>query len=76
LKIEIFPRIEVDPKIQGGFPVVKGSRVPVGIVLRYLAKGMSMEEVAQEFGITMEDVQAVLAFAASRLEKERPLSAA
>lgn len=74
--MEIFPGIEVNPRIQGGLPVVKGTRVPVGVVLRYLAKGMSVEEVASEFGITPEDVRTVLAFAASRLSEERYLIAA
>ena len=74
--MEIFPRIEANPRIQGGIPVIKGTRVPVGIVLRYLAKGMSMEEVASEFSITVEDVKAVLDFAASRLSEERYLVAA
>ncbi len=74
--MEIFPGIEIDPRVQGGLPVVKGTRVPVGVVLKYLAKGMSIEEVAREFGITPEDVRAVLNFAASRLGEERYLIAA
>ena len=74
--MEIFPRIMVDPEIQGGVPVIKGTRVPVKTVLEYLAKGLSVEDVIAEFDLTKEDVYAALAFAAARIGEERYLIAA
>ena len=70
---EIAPRITVDQAVKLGKPVIKGTRVPVDLVLRELAGGTSSEEIEREYGITSEDVQAVLAYAAKRLSEERYL---
>ena len=61
---EIAHRITVDPTIKGGKPVIKGTRVPVEVILGHLAAGDSVETVASEYGITREDVLAALAYAA------------
>ncbi len=61
---EIARRITVDPAIKGGKPVVTGTRVPVDVILGHLAGGDAVETVATEYGITREDVLAVLAYAA------------
>ncbi len=45
--IEIAPRIVVDEKVCFGKPVIKGTRVPVVIVLNGLANGMNPEEIAE-----------------------------
>ncbi len=55
-------RIIIDKKIMHGKPVVKGTRVPVEIVVGSLAGGMSYEEVEKEYGVTREDVLACIAF--------------
>jgi uncharacterized protein (DUF433 family) len=68
--VEIAPRIVVDEKVCFGKPVIKGTRVPVYIVLAKLAGGMTMEQVAEEYGITLEDIRAVLAYAASVIANE------
>ena len=68
--IEIAPRIVVDEKVCFGKPVIKGTRVPVYIVLAKLAGGMTMEQVAEEYGITLEDIRAALAYAASIIANE------
>jgi len=38
-------RIVVDPKIMHGKPVIKGTRVPVEVILGSLISGMSYEEI-------------------------------
>lgn len=68
--IEIAPRITVDEKVRFGKPVIKGTRVPVNLVLGKLAGGMKIEEVMEEYGITREDVLAVLNYAAEVLSRE------
>ena len=68
--IEIAPRITVDEKVRFGKPVIKGTRVPVDLVLGKLAGGMKIEEVMEEYGITREDVLAVLNYAAEVLSRE------
>ena len=60
---EIATRIAVDPGICSGKPVIKGTRVPVEVVLEQLALGAAVEEVAEEYGLTREDVLAVLGYA-------------
>ena len=68
--IEIAPRITVDEKVRFGRPVVKGTRVPVDLVLGKLAGGMEAKEVMEEYGICREDVLAVLDYAAKVLSRE------
>jgi uncharacterized protein (DUF433 family) len=51
--IEIAPGTVVDEKVCFGKPVVKGIRVPVVVVLHELTNGMSPEESAEEYDITV-----------------------
>jgi len=67
---EIAPRITVDEEVRFGKPVIKGTRVPVDLVLGKLAGGMEMEEVMKEYQISREDVLAVLDYAAKVLGRE------
>ena len=69
--MEIFPRIEVKEEIKGGIPVIKGTRIPVDLVLSALAGGMSIEEVMKEYDLQKEDILAAIAFAAERIKEER-----
>ena len=66
----IAPRITVDPQIRFGKPVIDGTRVPVSVVVGAVAAGDSWLEIAQEYGITEEDIRAALTYAAKRLEEE------
>jgi uncharacterized protein (DUF433 family) len=68
--IEIAPRITVDEKVRFGRPIIQGTRVPVEIVVGKLAGGMTVEEVAEEYELTREDVLAALAYAARVLAEE------
>jgi uncharacterized protein (DUF433 family) len=61
----IHERIEINPEIMGGKPVIRGTRVPVEIVLRKLGAGMGSEGViADHPRLTLEDIRASQAFAA------------
>lgn len=70
MAVEIAPRITVDENVRFGRPVVKGSRVPVTVVLGELASGMQAEEIAKAYDITPEDVFAVLRYAAGVIDEE------
>lgn len=61
--VEVYPGIVSDPKILGGKPVVKGTRIPVSLVLGKLAGGMSIDEVIYEYYLTIEGVRAALGYA-------------
>ena len=64
------PRITVDPKVKFGKPVVRGTRVPVDLILGQLAAGMSYPEISKEYGIGKKDILAVLKYAAKNLSQE------
>jgi uncharacterized protein (DUF433 family) len=63
-------RIIIDPRIQHGKPVIRGTRIPVARVIAELAGGMTTEEVTREYKITTEDVAAALAYAADLVEAD------
>jgi uncharacterized protein (DUF433 family) len=64
-------RINVDPKIMFGKPVIKGTRITVELILRKLAGGMTEEQiVAHHPHLTVEDIRAAAAFAADHLANE------
>ncbi len=65
---------ERDPKVCGGEPVIKGTRVTVRTVLASLAEGARVEEILDDFPtLTEEDVRAVIAFAAVSAEEDMPV---
>ncbi len=64
-------RIEINPDIMTGKPVVRGTRITVESILRKLAAGMTPEAVAADHPkLTIEDIQAAQAFAADYLADE------
>ena len=63
-----------DPKICGGEPVIKGTRVTLRTILASLAEGASFDELLKDFpSLNEEDVRAVIAFAAASAEEDLPL---
>ncbi len=64
MALEIAPRIVVDPEIRFGKPIIKGTRVPVELVLAKLSGGMTADHIVEEYELTLADVQAALAYAA------------
>jgi len=66
-------RIAIDPEIDHGKQVIKGTRVPVDIILGSLAGGMEMREVANEYGLEREDVLAAIGYAARIVSSKRYL---
>lgn len=63
--------IVIDPAILGGKPVIRGTRVPVQVIVGALAGGMTTEQVCQEYRVTERDVHAALAYAAEALAEEK-----
>jgi uncharacterized protein (DUF433 family) len=68
--VELYPGIISDPGILNGKPVIKGTRVPVALVLGKLAGGMSIDEVIYEYYLNIEGVRAALGYAAQRMAEE------
>lgn len=68
--------IDRNPKICGGEPVVKGTRVTMRTILASLAEGARIDKIVEDFPtLTEEDVRAIIAFAASSAEEDLPLAA-
>lgn len=68
--MEIEPGIVVDKNICSGKPVIKGTRIPVEIIIGKLDGGMTYEEVIEEYGITRKDILVALNYAADTLSHE------
>ena len=71
---EIAPEIVIDPNIRFGKPVVRGTRVPVELIVRELANGMEMTEICREYDLNLGQIRAVLKYAADRLKEEEVTS--
>lgn len=67
-------RIEVDPKVMLGKPVIRGTRIPVELVLRKLGEGATEQELLDAYPrLTREDVQAAIRYAADVLAHEEAI---
>ena len=61
-------RIEINPEIMDGKPVIRGTRIPVELVLRKLGAGMLPEAILVDHPrLTLDDIHAAQAFAADYL---------
>ena len=64
-------RIEINPQVMGGKPVIRGTRIPVELVLRKLGTGMTADAVIVDHPrLTHDDIRAAQAFAADYLADE------
>ena len=64
-------RIEINPEIMLGKPVIRGTRIPVELVLRKLAEGASQDELIDAYpSLTPEDIKAALGYAARTIAHE------
>jgi uncharacterized protein (DUF433 family) len=58
-----YDRIDINPEIMAGKPVIRGARIPVETVLRKLGAGMSVEAIlADHPRLTREDILAAQSF--------------
>ena len=57
--------VEVKPGVQGGAPVLRGTRMPVNAIVDNFDYGVSVAEIAEQFEIPASSVEAVLTYAKS-----------
>ncbi|NCA86548.1 MAG: DUF433 domain-containing protein [Clostridia bacterium] len=68
-KAQLLNRIEINPEVLAGKPVIKGTRLSVQYILGLLASGAGFEEILSEYStINHEDIQACLLFASTALD--------
>ena len=66
---QLLERITLDPEVMTGKPVIRGTRLTVEYLVNLLAHGANTEEILDEYqGLTADDVQACLLFAAKSLQ--------
>jgi len=57
-------RIEINPKVMMGKPVIRGTRITVELILRKLAEGATEEDLLDAYPLTREDIKAAIGYAA------------
>ena len=64
-------RIEINPKVMMGKPIIRGTRIPVELILRKLGEGATEADLLDAYPrLTKEDIQAALGYAADTLAHE------
>src|SRR4029077_12067827 len=67
-------RIEVNPKVMLGKPVIRGTRVPVELILRKLSEGATEDDLLDAYPrLSRQDIQAAIGYAADTLAHEETL---
>lgn len=71
-------RIVIDPTICDGKVVIRGTRLPVTVIVGSLAGGMTFEDVQREYDVNVDDIRAALRYVGELVEQEsfHPLPAA
>ncbi|MFB3894128.1 MAG: DUF433 domain-containing protein [Phycisphaerae bacterium] len=65
MTIESHPDIMIDPGMMGGVPVIRGTRMPVYIILENIACSRTFEQIIEDYpSLTREGIKAALMFAA------------
>ena len=65
----ITDRIELDPRVCNGKPVIKGTRIPVSVILDQIAEGDSWDKLLAGYPeLKKEDIQAALIYARESLD--------
>jgi uncharacterized protein (DUF433 family) len=68
-------RIEINPAVMLGKPVIRGTRIPVELLLRKLGEGATNQDLLDAYPrLTQEDIQAALSYAADAIAHERILT--
>jgi uncharacterized protein (DUF433 family) len=70
-KMTVHDRIEINPKIMLGKPVIRGTRIPVELIVRKLSEGADEKTLLEAYPkLTSNDVHAALRYAADSLAHE------
>lgn len=68
---KLLNRIVINPEIMAGKPVIRGTRIPVDLILKLLAQGMEAKEILDDYPhLTMSDIKAALLYGAEVIRTE------
>ena len=66
-----YERIEINPQVMMGKPVIRGTRIPVELILRKLGEGATEAELLDAYPrLTQLDIHAAFSYAADSLAHE------
>ncbi len=72
---ELMDRIVLDPEVLSGKPIIKGTRIPVYLIVELLGSGMTEKEVLNQYPtLKKEDIKAALLYASKCLENEETIT--
>lgn len=62
-------RVEIDPRVCGGKPVIRGTRIPVAVIMAQLAEGQTWQDVMRGYPeLSEDDIRAALQYASTSVE--------
>ncbi len=62
-------RIELNPKVCNGKPIIKGTRIPVSVILEQIAQGESWDDLLKSYPeLEKEDIKSALLYARASIE--------
>ena len=60
----LLSRIDTNPKVLGGKPVIRGTRISVSLIVNFVAHGMSFQDIIDEYPqLTIDDLRAAVLLA-------------
>jgi uncharacterized protein (DUF433 family) len=72
--MEELDRIIIDQEVLSGKPVIKGTRIPVYLIIELLANGMTEKEILSQYPtLKKEDIKAALLYASKCVENEETI---
>jgi len=72
---KLLERVVVDPNVLAGKPVIRGTRIPVYLIVELIATGTNVNDVVKEYPeLQDDDVKAALLYASKLLEREITVS--
>jgi uncharacterized protein (DUF433 family) len=72
---EFMDRIVIDHEVLAGKPVIKGTRIPVYLIIELLGNGLTEKEVLKQYPtLKEEDIKAALLYASKCIENEETIT--
>ena len=57
---------DINPRVQSGAPVLRGTRIPISAIIDNFAYGMTAAEISEQFQVPPDRIEAILAYSKSR----------
>jgi uncharacterized protein (DUF433 family) len=67
------PLVDIKPAVQGGRPMLKGTRMPADDILENWEAGLDESEIAANFRLPVDQVRAILVYAATHQDAPHPV---